>query len=417
MCNKGYFVERSKTNLCEGGAWINEAPICTESYCSMDELIPFYLRPINCSINGSEIPCQDYPLPDTVVNVECHERFESITQHVTCNQEGNWTPPPEQCMPICGEVDKDSLNPNIKHCLKGEECIVYSQIPANVPWQAIIAEITDDKIHFRCTGTIISPQIVITDIFCLLSFPEDPQSAFVVRVQGDSEVWDYEVGLDSDMEYYNIKDVKIPNEDLYVKDIIEDIIVLLVLSKKIEFQKNVAPACIFPEMRYGSIETISGIVSLWENVTDGNETYFAVQIAADLPFLPKHQCYQYISGVDKNLWKYYSNQNLMCVGNTSRKEISCQSHGHGWVYPMQIGDRQKYYLGGIISSRSSKSEKCYDKYVNPYINIQYFKEFIISVMEIVKESEVLESENKNLNDFLSEYGKFFNIVIHPVNKV
>lgn len=364
-------------NLCENGNWENAVSIC-KRFCAIAEINLSSLKPISCRLNDSYVSCSKNARPGTTVNVECGEYFENSEpngshQALFCGNDGQWSPTPKCGTPICGKF------------------LPHLQDTSKFPWIVDIIEKQMDNNQSRCKGTIISSRVVITSLSYFYanetSILPTNSSNYHVRI------WEHleeEETIDNPIihEYfYEIEEIKVPvhgSGSLIVRRDIFDSIILLVLKRSIGFKLKIMPVCLFPHDAMVVSEK-SGLISF--DFANTNMTY-----------LPKQRCEEYVNELSSfnNVWNKYSTKELICVGNIIKEIPFCPNvHGHSWFYGLDINGQQRYYLGGIYGLKIGNLPNCRDSYSHPIINVQYYKEFILSTVNDVEDYSLVDQRNSD----------------------
>lgn len=380
LCGEKYMLDGADINFCINGQWENIVPIC-RSFCYPNEITTTSIKATECTLNGVNVNCSEPLRSGTIASIKCRNRYESANpadgrQMVTCDEEGQWTPKPQICTPICGETANDAL-PLI---IGGSETSI-----TKVPWQAAIYRIkkSESDPSFVCSGTIISARIILSAMHCFWNTAnKSPVTNLTVfRVVVGKTLVQYNAIEPLKPQFSEIVDVKYSEyfrsyEGQYAADLS-----IVILKNTIEFRMHIAPACIFPSDKNTLKDGIKGLIAGWGFTSYEGDVSNNLKVV-NLPFVSKAKCESYIDQHFNRYKAVYAAVDKLCVGDPNSNDGACNGDsGSGFVYPYEKNGTHKNYLGGILSAAP---DKCDTKALLSFISVDYFRNFILSVLKNIE---------------------------------
>lgn len=156
-CIENHHLFGNSSNYCINGRWQSPKPQC-KPRCSPTEIQGVTIS-ANCfSIINNEqksTSCVRPVEPGTIAYVSCQQGYEKTgpQQTLTCQPDGRWSPSPQRCTPICGEINEGAA-----YVVGGLNTSI-----SKVPWHAGIYQKNHyDQYQQICGGTIISSKVIIS---------------------------------------------------------------------------------------------------------------------------------------------------------------------------------------------------------------------------------------------------------------
>ncbi|XP_070063535.1 modular serine protease [Drosophila virilis] len=196
-CNEGYVNFGSTINRCMKSQWHHEGFGCMRLCSQKDDIAKAHFA-TQCIHDGHLVNCQsDSQLFGTELIVTCADGYKSALvtskpgEH-SCNEMGTWTTMVSnpECEPICG--------------------IKSAQHPQLFPWTVSIFQRNSNNAaiyDFRCAGTIVSAQFVITAAACFTDQLNSTEQQLNYNiVQGNHSI-SYSLNEDHGYVLHNIKNI------------------------------------------------------------------------------------------------------------------------------------------------------------------------------------------------------------------
>lgn len=157
-CIANHYLIGNGTNICINGRWRFPTPKC-KPRCSPNEIQGVTIS-ANCNaiVNNTAIStsCVRPVDPGTIAYVNCQRGYQKSgpLQTLTCESTGRWTPTPQRCTPICGEINEGNA-----YVVGGSRSNV-----SRVPWHAGIYKKNPRYGNFQqiCGGTIVTARLIIS---------------------------------------------------------------------------------------------------------------------------------------------------------------------------------------------------------------------------------------------------------------
>lgn len=157
-CIANHFLFGNATNYCINGEWRFRTPKCRPR-CSPNEIQGVTIS-ANCNsiVNNTAIStsCIRPVEPGTIAYVNCQRGYQKSgpLQTLTCESTGRWSPSPQRCVQICGEINEGNA-----YVVGGSKTNV-----SRVPWHVGVYRKNDRSANFQqiCGGTIITSKLIIS---------------------------------------------------------------------------------------------------------------------------------------------------------------------------------------------------------------------------------------------------------------
>ncbi|GBP18462.1 Modular serine protease [Eumeta japonica] len=315
-CHDGYAIDGSVSVECLNGEWFQKPPTCIGSCQLVDSPGLFYL----CKTQNSDI----------------------VPQFCSANQ-----PNGVEMIPLCKTPYYSSSKPLLPmKCVDGRwnyepvcsaECGVkvserrYRQLPSSIspaagggrpaktnefPWHAgIYTKVNQTHIQ-KCSGSIISPKLIVTAAHCFWKDQKGllSSSQFAVAAgklyQEWNDIRDYFTNQTSDVDR-----IVTPETFQGGQTNFQDDIALMYLTKPFVFNDFVRPVCVDFEfdfenthLTHGNLGTVAG----WGLIDEEGSTTPILQVV-NLPYVKFEQCYN-----DAPLgFRVYITSDKICAGYTN----------------------------------------------------------------------------------------------------
>ncbi|EEZ99180.1 phenoloxidase-activating factor 2 [Tribolium castaneum] len=206
--------------------------------------------------------------------------------------------------------------------------------PGEIPWVVEVMKKTDNlkrPYQYKCIGSLIHPQVVVTTTHCVRSSGEES-----LKIVSNSRGIFREIGDRPKNERNIIKIIRHP--DYYSGGLHNDI-ALLILEKQYDFAKNLNSICL------PTIANFTGkrcIAVGWGNNPEHEKTSLR---KVDVPIVEFSQCQELLRKTHLGP-EFGLHSSFMCAGGEEGKD-TCK--GDGGSPLMCMGEDYKYVLAGIVS--------------------------------------------------------------------
>lgn len=152
-CDAGYRLLGSSVSICsQQNEWSSVLDSCVRE-CNQTSLMRHPKYTMQCRSNSNTLnDCKEKPIASSSIRLTCAPGYEATNgiDHVdyNCTESGDWAGYDRrlECQPICGLISK--FHPDVK------------------PWTVSIYHLEDSIFKFRCLGTIVSFDVVVTANGC-----------------------------------------------------------------------------------------------------------------------------------------------------------------------------------------------------------------------------------------------------------
>jgi V8-like Glu-specific endopeptidase len=243
-----------------------------------------------------------------------------------------------QAIPLVTNTEAISIN--IVKCDYNGVALIVGGKPASAgefPFMAAIGFYVDNKVEWRCGGTLISEEYVLTAAHC--TFTRDGDTPKVVRL-GDLDLTRDDDG--SIYADYNIRNIIVHPRYRYPQKYND--IALIQLSTVVKFTKFIRPACLYTKLQ---VEQPQAIATGW-----GKTDYAAAEISdklmkVSLNIYKNERCSQTYQ-INKHLPQGIKSS-MMCAGEVRGGMDTCQGDSGGPLLITKKGNQCKFYVIGITS--------------------------------------------------------------------
>ncbi|XP_065372377.1 uncharacterized protein LOC135964186 [Calliphora vicina] len=163
QCQHKYTLRGQPSLFCQNGKWNFDFPSCV-GYCDGSLLRGVSLRAV-CDYRTRFVECPKRIRPGTEIQINCgfgYTRTPNNPQYIKCLTDGTFDNSPKPCEHNCGRVA-----PNLEALSKNGVPIKSS----SAPWHVSIHENNSVNFDYICSGSIVSPSVVITAAHCFWDEP------------------------------------------------------------------------------------------------------------------------------------------------------------------------------------------------------------------------------------------------------
>ncbi|KAI4501755.1 hypothetical protein M0802_003090 [Mischocyttarus mexicanus] len=336
-CNHGYEIRNGTRDVLCGTErkWFN-IPVCVEIRC---ESLVSKSTFADCTYNDEWIPCESAVLPGTIATLSCRNSYKEDSpilskrrNQVRCNQRGQWTPDPIQCIAVCGFVQTFNSRPFIVEGNDGEF----------FPWHATLYE----RKHpngiktFICGATIIKENFLITAAHCVydetISRVNNPERYYIAT---GNVIRDY------DYQKHDLRFVKKARvKKIYVNCNYLGLlgnyawdIAILEIEKPFVFTRWLLPACINDNFIESGLGVVAGFGVTASGLTSPKLKF------TKLPYVPNNLCKTASTSI---VYEQLITYDKLCAGYTNGTSVCEGDSGGGLIFE----NKNLWYLGGIVST-------------------------------------------------------------------
>ncbi|CAG9774041.1 unnamed protein product [Ceutorhynchus assimilis] len=273
-----------------------------------------FRKPTTTTTTTTQRPARSILQQSTISNLYSHRNFELL--------------PVNRCGPIANQVLTNRITAGRKTSLE------------EFPWMALIAYNTPDVgIEFRCGGTVITENYILTAAHCILN-----STLIGVRLG--------EYDLSSNKQDCEGSYCAPPVQDFYIKDTVvhsdynpktfDNDIALLRLANNANFSySNVQPICLPVSEKNDDLTGKFAIVSGWGVTEDGHKS--SVLLKASVPVLPLSTCQK----IYDRFAPIKSSQ--ICAGGYKGQDSCAGDSGGPLIYTGMVDGSPRYIQYGIVS--------------------------------------------------------------------
>ncbi|XP_065212855.1 uncharacterized protein LOC135840322 isoform X1 [Planococcus citri] len=419
-CDAGYSTDAT-VSFCSGNEWVPPITGCSKK-CKK-------LNPVNvhleCFRKNISIPCDEkYLVSGVTVRPTCDHlsssgfQFYPGHQEIHCKEDGNWDNDLLSCVQDCGRLENNSSDS--KTWSMPWDVVIYAK------WRYVLVNI--------CFGTIISPRVILTSEYCMLTKVYD-ESDYKSMSQNPLDPAIFNVAIKNDFDYRNIttwqtrmefftytlfgpssednafipikvKEFRYVNNGNQDKSLFHDALIVIV-EKEISFNSHLHPACVQWKTP-NRLNITTGIAKVQQWNGDGEEFVYK-----DYSFLSHGACQEnpaYPFFVSKwATFSYYfdtANRDFNDIKPfrlDSTKNNQTALHNKGKLFCLeQKQDQRNQFL--TLSGSGVMIEKDHryfirgiagDRFLRDLVNNHHFKNFMKVIHYIANKS--YEDFSKNIS--------------------
>ncbi|XP_057658801.1 chymotrypsin-like protease CTRL-1 isoform X1 [Diorhabda carinulata] len=217
-------------------------------------------------------------------------------------------------------------------------------VPGQFPWHAAIYIKGGNRADYKCGGTLISLQHVVTAAHCTVSqnfqHPRDPNEFEVILGK-------YNLTLDEDhQQLFTV--IKVNVHEKFDTTFLFNDIAILQLNKPTQYTKFVRPICLWKEDT--ALEFVIdkvGIAVGWGRNDQGHSTT-ELLMQVNMPIISTEEC---INSYHE-IYSQYTNENNFCAGYGNGSSVCNGDSGGGLIFPKNDtnGTNTVWQLKGIVSN-------------------------------------------------------------------
>ncbi|KAI8124725.1 Modular serine protease [Lucilia cuprina] len=361
--------------LCRDGMWNTDFPTCV-GHCDGSILQGVSIQTI-CRYRSQYHKCQNDINPGTEIEIICahgYKRIPNEKQHLKCFGNSSFNEIPMRCKQNCGRItsDAESLSRN-----------GISIEPIMAPWHVSIFELVNTDYVYICSGSIVSPRIIITAAHCFwdeANLKIQMFTNFVIKAGSSTKIYSLH---DGKSQIVQVNQIHIPERYRGRDNNQRDDIAFLKLNTTLIFTENIAPICIPDEI----LNTASSYVLSHQ---EGFITGFGINNQLErlkMLTLSHHDCR------NKSPSDIHLANDKFCIYNNELSLVCRGDSGAGFVVKdTNLYDYEdKYRLLGVVSNTPTTKNDCTPE--GEYVavtNIFYMPwEFSRRLANAIKEDEAL----------------------------
>ncbi|XP_037822843.1 modular serine protease-like isoform X2 [Lucilia sericata] len=377
-CQNKYTLKGQTSLLCQNGKWDFDFPSC-EAYCDGTLLSGLSIHAV-CNYRTRLGECPKKIPPGTEIQLNCnfgYTRKPKVPQLIQCLSDGSYDEPPHPCVHSCGRVS------SIIFPLSTRVIRIKS---SSAPWHVSIHEHNNIKYNFICSGSIVSPRIIITAAHCFWDV-----STLTLRNYTEYQIIagrttsNFTAEQSSYSQIVQVEEIHIPSDYKGRDGGERDDIAFLKLKSALRYVLTIAPVCM-------AIESLNTASKYMISNQKGFITTFGLNTQLErirMITLSYHECY------DKSPPELRIADDKFCIINEERAAVCRGDSGSGFFVEHRNPDDNEiiYRLLGVISNLPTTMNYCTrndDDAFAAVTNIHYMSsEFKTKLFEAMKEDETL----------------------------
>ncbi|KAM7364701.1 modular serine protease-like [Cochliomyia hominivorax] len=364
-CKKNFKLRGHPTLLCLEGKWNENFPTCA-SYCDGQLLSGLSIKAI-CDYKTKFRDCPKKIHPNTEIQVNCaygYTRTDSQkteVQYLKCLSDGKFDIEPLRCQQNCGRVTS-----NVEELSKNGIPIEASM----APWHVGIYESDTVNYIYICSGSIVSPRVVITAAHCFWD-----QSNLIVKnnvayqIIAGRSISNYTTEHKTHSQLIDVTEIIVPDSYRGKRRGQKDDIAFVKLKSELRYSETIAPICIPKELP----NTSKYVPSKQHGLITGFGEHNQLQ-RLNMTTLSYHECSNR-SPIDSVVA-----DDKFCIYSTEGGSVCRGDSGGGFFRGYHPSDELGplvYKILGVISNTPYTQNDCTRSDETSYVaitNIQYMAE-------------------------------------------
>uniref|UniRef100_A0A1B6KI93 Peptidase S1 domain-containing protein n=1 Tax=Graphocephala atropunctata TaxID=36148 RepID=A0A1B6KI93_9HEMI len=333
-CHGNYTLNSDvEYSVCENGIWKN--PLNCIKSCPPLESLNVDLQ---CSHGGREVSCSESMKPNTTVMGKCKPNYREIYRReyssIRCLDSGEWSYRLFDCAPECGYTAGST--PLVPLILNGKDTDRGEH-----PWVAGLYHQRDGgRWEMRCTGTLVSPHIVLTAAHCAMDYSGHLAPPGSLKVGLGKYYSDFYREEESSV-ISDVREIVVPSFYTGMSTFFAQDIAILDLATSVRVTAYVMPACVDWTLSETNAAGTVGQVASW-GVTE-NGTLNDKLLSAELRAVGNTDC----RGKLPVIFARMLTQDKFCSESKNGGEIGKLDSGAGLTYLVN----GQHFLVGLASTK------------------------------------------------------------------
>nr|AQS60673.1 prophenoloxidase activating factor 2 [Sogatella furcifera] len=290
---------------------------------------------------------------------ECSTALEVCCKAPLDKKSAN-VPPPIGRQDNCGHRNELGVGFRIKGDVNNEAQF------GEFPW--MVGVLLKDNEHFvyKCGGSLIHPQVVLTAAHCVIDQPAD-------TIHARAGEWDTQTKNELYPHQQQVVRTVVVHEQYYRGGLFNDV-ALLYLENPFEFADNVDIVCLPQQDELSNSENC--LASGWgKDKFEKEGNYQVILKKVELPMVEHHTCQDKLRTT--RLGQYFKlHESFVCAGGIQGRDTCKGDGGSPLVCPVP-GKKGKYMQSGIVAWGIG----CGNSNPGVYVNVARFRHWIDSQMQ------------------------------------
>ncbi|KAI8124726.1 Modular serine protease [Lucilia cuprina] len=377
-CQNKYTLRGQPSLLCQNGNWNFDFPSCV-GYCDGTLLRGLSVRAV-CDYRTNFGECPKRIRPGTEIQLNCRFGFirkPDVPQYIKCLSDGTYDKSPLPCELNCGRVAPYS-EPLSKHGIPVK--------PSSAPWHVSIHENNSVNFDYICSGSIVSPRVIVTAAHCFWDQPTLTLRNYTeYQIIAGRSSNNYTTDQNEYSQVAQVEEIHIPVDYRGKNGRQRDDIAFLKLKTGLRYSETIASICMPNEIR----NTASNYIpSNWKGFMTGFGINNHLERLKMLT-LAYHECREK-SPIDAPIA-----DDKFCIINKEGASVCRGDSGAGFfIENRNLDDNEIIYrLLGVISNTPTTKNDCTRVDDDAYVaitNIHYMtSEFKRKLFDAIKEDRAL----------------------------
>ncbi|XP_037822837.1 modular serine protease-like isoform X1 [Lucilia sericata] len=241
-CQNKYTLRGQSSLLCQNGKWNFDFPSCV-GYCDGTLLRGLSVRAV-CDYRTHFKDCPKRIRPGTEIQLNCNFGFirnPDVPQYIKCLSDGTFDKSPLPCELHCGRV-----SPNSEPLSKRGVPIKAS----TAPWHVSIHENNSVYYDYICSGSIVSPRVIVTAAHCFWDQPTLTLRNYTeYQIIAGSNTSNYTTEQNEYLQVVQVEEIHIPVDYRGKNGRQRDDIAFLKLKTGLRFSETIASICMPNQIR------------------------------------------------------------------------------------------------------------------------------------------------------------------------